>query len=122
LQAGANGCVARDDPVGDLARAVIAAGRGEIVLPPAIAARALLVLARGGPTTDTLIEPLSDREVEVLRLLADGHTNKDIAQALLISVRTVEAHLRSIYGKLNVRSRTEAVLWAVRRGYGPQDR
>lgn len=122
LQAGANGCVARDDPVGDLARAVIAAGRGEIVLPPAIAARALLVLARGGPTIDTLIEPLSDREMAVLRLLADGHTNKDIAQALLISVRTVEAHLRSIYGKLGVRSRTEAVLWAVRRGYGPQDR
>jgi DNA-binding NarL/FixJ family response regulator len=122
LQAGVNGCVARDDTVGDLARAVIAAGRGEIVLPPTIAARALAALARGSLATDPLTEPLSDRETEVLHLLAHGYTNKDIAQALLISVRTVEAHLRSIYGKLNVRSRTEAVLWAVRRGYGPQDR
>jgi DNA-binding NarL/FixJ family response regulator len=122
LQAGANGCIARDGTVGDLARAVLAAGRGELVLPPAIAARALMVLARGRPTTDTLIEPLSDREGEVLRLLASGHTNKDIAQALLISVRTVEAHLSGTYGKLGVRSRTEAVLWAVRHGYGAQDR
>ncbi len=122
LQAGVNGCVARDEAVGDLARAVIAAGRGEIVLPPAIAARALAALARGGLATDPLTEPLSDRETEVLHLLAHGYTNKDIAQTLLISVRTVEAHLRSIYGKLGVRSRTEAVLWAVRCGCGPQDR
>ena len=67
---------------------------------------------------DELIEPLSDREMEVLRLLAQGLTNKAIAQSLILSVRTVEAHLRSIFGKLGVHSRTEAALWAVKHGYG----
>lgn len=127
LQAGATGCVSRDDSKGDLARAIIAAGRGEIVLPPVIAARALAALARGEPiggpqgerSCDGLAEPLSDREVEVLRSLARGFTNKDIAQTLFLSVRTVEAHLRSIYGKLSVRSRTEAALWAIKHDYAP---
>lgn len=69
---------------------------------------------------DRLIEPLSEREADVLRLLAQGLTNKDIAQTLILSVRTVEAHLRSVYGKLGVRSRTEAALWAVKHGYNPE--
>ncbi len=129
LQAGATGCVSRQDSVGDLARAVIAAGRGEIVLPPAIAARALAALARGESVgtpspkvpAGALVEPLSEREIDVLRLLAHGLTNKDIAQTLILSVRTVEAHLRTIYGKLGMRSRTEAALWAVKHGYGPEE-
>jgi DNA-binding NarL/FixJ family response regulator len=49
-------------------------------------------------------------------------TNKDIAQSLILSVRTVEAHLRNIFGKLGVRSRTEAALWATKHGYGLEDR
>jgi DNA-binding NarL/FixJ family response regulator len=121
LQAGANGFLTRDEPVADLARALIAAGRGEIVLPPEIAARALAALARGAALSQNQIEPLSDREEEVLRLLAQGLTNKDIAQTLILSVRTVEAHLRSIFGKLAVRSRTEAALWAIRHGYASSD-
>src|SRR3972149_5050070 len=115
LQAGATGCVSRDDSVGDLARAVIAAGRGGIVLAPAVATRGPAAGAGG------LIEPLSEREAEVLRALAQGLTNKDIAQTLILSVRTVEAHLRGIYGKLDVHSRTEAALWAVKHGYSPQE-
>ena len=118
LQAGATGVVSREERVPDLARGLIAAGRGEVVLPPAIAARALAALARGGRTEVGLVESLSEREAEVLRLLAHGLTNKDIAQTLLLSVRTVEAHLRNIYGKLGVASRTEAVLWAIRHGHG----
>ncbi len=121
LQAGGTGCVSRDDSVGDLARAIIAAGRGEIVLPPALAVRALAALARGEPVAAGLVEPLSEREAEVLRLLAQGLTNKDIAQTLILSVRTVEAHLRSVFGKLGVRSRTEAALWAVNHGYGRRE-
>ena len=121
LKAGATGCISRDESVGDLARAIIAAGRGEIVLPPLVAMQALTALARGEPIGPTgLIEPLTDREVEVLRLLAQGLTNKDIAQTLILSVRTIDAHLRSIFAKLNVRSRTEAALWATRHGYGPE--
>lgn len=119
LQAGASGCISRDETPGDLARAIIAVGRGEIALPPHIAGRALAALARGEPVGDDgLIEPLSEREIEVLNLLAQGLTNKDIAQTLILSVRTVEAHLRNIFGKLGVRSRTEAALWAVKHGYG----
>jgi DNA-binding NarL/FixJ family response regulator len=119
LKAGATGCLSRDAAVSDLARAIIAVGRGEIVLPPAIAARALLALARGEPIgSEDLIEPLTDREVEVLRLLGQGLTNKDIAQTLTLSVRTIDAHLRGIFAKLDVHSRTEAALWAVKHGYG----
>ncbi|MCB0155853.1 MAG: response regulator transcription factor [Anaerolineae bacterium] len=120
LQAGVTGCLTRDAPVADLARAIIAVGRGEIALPPAIAGRALAALARGEASSDGLIEPLSERESEVLHLLAQGLTNKDIAQTLILSVRTVEAHLRNIFGKLGVHSRTEAALWAAKHGYGPE--
>lgn len=120
LQAGASGCLSRDDSVSDLVRAIVAAGRGEIVLPPSLAARALTALARGGTFEPDQAAVLSERETDVVRLLGQGLTNKDIAQSLILSVRTVEAHLRNIYGKLGVRSRTEAALWAVRHGYGSE--
>ena len=121
LQAGATGCISRDEPVAELARAIIAVGRGEIALPATITGRALAAMARGETVGETLIEPLSDRETEVLRLLAQGQTNKDMAQTLILSVRTIEAHLRNIFGKLGVTSRTEAALWATKHGYGPDD-
>ncbi|KAA3644002.1 MAG: DNA-binding response regulator [Chloroflexi bacterium] len=118
MQAGVTGFVSRDAPVSELARAMIATGRGEMWLPPSIAGKALAALARGEHSPqDDLVEPLSERETDVLRLLVKGMANKDIAQTLILSVRTVEAHLRSVYGKLGVHSRTEAALWAVRNGY-----
>ena len=117
LQAGAAGCLVREAAVADLVRGIIAAGRDEIVLPPEWATKVLVALARGDgvkwPSTPTLTE----REQDVLHLLAQGMTNKDIAQTLFLSVRTIEAHLRNIYGKLDVTSRTEAVLWAVQHDY-----
>jgi DNA-binding NarL/FixJ family response regulator len=116
LKAGATGCLSRDATVSDLARAIIAAGRGELVLPPSIATQALLALVRGEPIEAGPIEPFTDREVDVLRLLGQGLTNKDIAQTLILSVRTVDAHLRSIFAKLGVHSRTEAALWMVKHG------
>ncbi len=64
----------------------------------------------------TLIEPLSDRELDVLRLLADGQTNREIAQALCVSVNTVKTHLKNIYGKLGVSSRREAAVKAKKLG------
>lgn len=118
LQAGATGCISRDASVADLARAIIAVGRGELSLPPEVAGRALSMLARGESPSTSLVEPLTGRERDVLSLLALGYSNKDIAQTLFLSVRTVEAHLRNIYGKLGVRSRTEAALWAVQQGQG----
>lgn len=120
LQSGVSGCLVRDATPAELSRAIIATGRGEIVLPPLIAARALAALAGGKTSHITSAAELTGREIEVLALLAQGMTNKDIAQMLFLSVRTIEAHLRSIYVKLNVASRTEAVLWAVKNGFAPQ--
>lgn len=116
LKAGVIGCLPADSPTADLIRALVAVGRGEIALPSSIAARALAELARPAGPDRRATDELSEREREVVDLLVQGRTNKDIAQALFLSVRTVEAHLRSIYAKLDVRSRTEAVLWAISQG------
>lgn len=122
LQAGTTGFIHQDASVPDLARALIAVGRGEIVLPPDSASQVMFTLARGGEQSERPLDNLTDREKEVLALLAQGSTNKDIAQTLILSVRTVEAHLRNIYGKLQVASRTEAAVWAVNHGFTPKDR
>lgn len=122
LQAGATGFIDRNASAPDLARAVIAVARGEIVLPPAKASQVMLALARGGVQPERPLDNLTDREKEVLTLLAQGLTNKDIAQTLILSVRTVEAHLRNIYGKLQVASRTEAAIWAVNHGFVSENR
>ena len=78
-------------------------------------------MARGEGVGNAPQISLTEREQKVLDLLAKGLTNKDIAQTLILSVRTVEAHLRNIYSKLDVGSRTEAVLWAVDQGFGLND-
>lgn len=118
LRAGGTGLISRDSSVSDLSRAIIAASRGEIVLPPELATQVLFALARGERKLEAPGDNLTEREQEVLSLLAKGFTNKDIAQTLILSVRTVEAHLHNIYSKLEVASRTEAALWAVNHGYG----
>ncbi len=119
LKAGASGVLARNASVPDLVSALIAVGRGEFVLPPTHASAVLAGLIAGKTAADRpAVEALTEREMDVLELLAEGLTNKAIAQSLFISVRTVEAHLRNVYGKLGVNSRTEAVLWAVEHGYG----
>lgn len=117
LRAGATGCLSRNASIPELALALIAVARGEIVLPPELAIQALTALTHSKQDQVQPGESLSEREIDVLRLLAQGLSNKDIAQTLFLSVRTVEAHLRNIYSKLAITSRTEAVLWAVNHGY-----
>jgi DNA-binding NarL/FixJ family response regulator len=113
IRAGAMGVVRRDDTLAVLVSGLVAAARGELVLPGLLAPEVLAQLM--GDSAETAnSSSLSPREADVLRLLAQGMTNKHIAQELLLSVRTVEGHLRTIYDKLGVTSRTEAVLWAVR--------
>lgn len=115
IRAGAVGVVSRDGTPAELVSGLVATARGELVLPGPLAPEVLAQLMgdRGETASSSSLSP---READVLRLLAQGMTNKHIAQELLLSVRTVEAHLRAIYDKLGVASRTEAVLWAVRYG------
>jgi DNA-binding NarL/FixJ family response regulator len=116
LQAGALGYLPKTVDLDELLEAIRAVARGESVLPPAIAAVVVRHVA-GKPPPEERENPLTDREMEVLRLAAQGLTNYNIAQSLYISVRTVEAHLTHIYSKLGVSSRTEAVVRAMQESW-----
>ncbi len=113
LDVGAGGFVLESSPIEQLLDAIRQAARGEVYLPPELAQQVIASLGGKVPHQPTLVEPLTDREREVLRLLAQGLSNKGIAQMLYVSVRTIEGHLTNIYSKLQVRSRTEAALWAI---------
>ena len=105
VRAGAKGYLLKDVGVGELREAIRAVAAGGSAFSPAIAAKLAGGVLRGGPAA----ERLTARELDVLRRLATGATNKEIAVALGISENTVESHLRGIYGKLDVRGRTEAL-------------
>jgi DNA-binding NarL/FixJ family response regulator len=118
LQAGASGYVLKTADSGELVNAVEAVFRGESALDPAVAQKVVQQLTSGRPLgAQATTEPLTEREIEVLRLAAKGLTNKAIGQALGISDRTVQGHLANIYGKLGVGSRTEAVTEALKQGW-----
>jgi DNA-binding NarL/FixJ family response regulator len=116
LEAGAMGYLPKTASLDELLEAIRTVARGESVLPPTVAAVVVRHLA-GKEASDKPTQPLTDRELEVLRLAAQGLTNYEIAQQLYISVRTVEAHLTHAYNKLGVSSRTEAVVYAIRQGW-----
>ena len=116
LKAGATGYLSKTADLGELLEAIRAVVRGESVLPPTVASVVVRYLA-GEEGIEEDHSPLTDREMEVLALVAGGFTNRDIAQQLCISVRTVEAHLTHIYNKLGVCSRTEAVVRAMQQGW-----
>ncbi|NLD45052.1 MAG: response regulator transcription factor [Chloroflexi bacterium] len=119
LEAGADGYLLKTSSGQELARAIRRVYRGQSVLDPQITGRVVeQVTARRPPRADaTMVEALSERELEVLQVVAAGKSNKEIADRLSISVYTVQVHLRNIYGKLGVASRTEAVTVALRRGW-----
>ena len=110
IEAGATGYLLKDAPRDELFRAVRAAARGEAVLAPSVAAR--LIGHLRGPAK----EPLSQRELEVLRLVAHGTTNREAAAKLFISEATVKTHLLHVYAKLGVNDRAAAVAAAFERG------
>jgi DNA-binding NarL/FixJ family response regulator len=118
LQAGASGYILKTAGSNELVQAVRAVRRGESALDSAVTQKVVQQLTTGRPLgAQAAVEALTNREVEVLRLVAKGLTNKAIGQALGISDRTVQGHLANIYGKLDVSSRTEAVTEALRHGW-----
>lgn len=114
LQAGANGYLLKTASSDELIQAVHGIAEGETALSPAIAKKLVQRAAGGGQAPDEPVEPLTERELEVLRLAGRGLGNKQIGATLTISDRTVQGHLANIYAKLHVSTRTEAVLFAVR--------
>jgi DNA-binding NarL/FixJ family response regulator len=111
MRAGAIGYLLKDTRADELCRAIKAAAAGQVQLSAQVAAR----LVREIPAPQDP-DPLTDREIEVLRQLAQGKSNKEIAAALVIAEKTVRTHVSNILAKLGVASRTQAALHAVRSG------
>ena len=125
LRAGAAGYLLKDTPSDKLAEAIRTVARGDSFLQPSIAAKVVAEFARlsvlppkpqAMPAPPALVEPLSERELAILRYLSRGDSNKEIATALYLSEGTVKNHITNILGKLGVRDRTQAALVARERG------
>jgi DNA-binding NarL/FixJ family response regulator len=112
LEAGASGYLLKDAEAEDVAAAVRSAVRGDVHLDPAVA-RELAKSLRAPKESAVALTP---REVEVLRLVADGRSNREIARILSLSERTARTHVSNILAKLGLASRTQAALWAHREG------
>jgi DNA-binding NarL/FixJ family response regulator len=116
LRAGAVGYLLKDVSSARLVEALLAAARGESVLQPSVAARVVARFASlpddAPPRPQPLVVPLSDRELEVLRLVAEGASNREIAAALFLAEGTVKNHVTNVLAKLGARDRTQAALRA----------
>ena len=119
LEAGAAGYLLKNVRGSQFIDAIRAVNSGESVLDPTIARRVIerLISPASSRSETQTSEPLSGRELDILKLAAKGISNKDIADQLFLSPRTVQAHLGHIFNKLGVASRTEAVLYGLRRGW-----
>ena len=113
LEAGATGYVLKDAEAEEVARAVRAAYAGETHLDPAVARLLAERMRNRKAPADELAEPLTDREKDVLRLLGQGMSNKEIGATLFITERTARTYVSNILGKLGLASRTQAALYAV---------
>ena len=120
IRAGARGYLLKTVDAADLIAAIEAVHRGDYLIDPIIAARVLSELRQGMPELPP-VEPLTESEMAVLRLVAQGVDNQDIAQSLNNSVYTVANRLRTIYEKLHVTNRTQAALYALRQGWAALD-
>ena len=115
IRAGARGYLLKDSGPEELVQAVRQVHRGESSLHPSIARKVLRELAKP-MQRDPEVDTLTEREIEVLQLVAEGHSNRDIAEQLTISEATVRTHVSNILAKLNLGSRTQAALYALRTG------
>ena len=122
IQAGARGYLLKDALPDELVRAIRVVAAGESLLQPAVAAKVLdklsaLMGGEGEATPRAATPQLTDRELEILTLLAGGARNRDIAEALFISERTVKVHVANLMDKLEAKTRTEAVARAIQLGF-----
>ena len=119
VMAGACGYLLKDSSIGQLLAGIRAAAAGESLISPQIAAKLLQRLRAGGAdeaAAETIRAELSDRELEVLRLIANGKDNAEIAKELFISPKTVKNHISNILMKLQIDNRIQAAVYAVRSG------
>lgn len=120
IKAGAISYLLKDVSPLELARAVRAAKRGEAVLHPEVAAKLMQEFSTPRPSEQEN-ESLTEREMDVLRLIARGHSNREIADALVISEKTVKTHVSNILSKLHLADRTQAAIYALRQRLVPMD-
>jgi two-component system NarL family response regulator len=113
IRAGAKGYLLKDVPRQELCRAIRLVNQGQSMVQPDLTARLFDLLAQGGPKNEVVF---TERELEVLKLLARGDRNKEIATKLNISENTVKGHVTSIMQKYNVTDRTQAAIQAVQKG------
>lgn len=113
VQAGALGYLLKDSSPDDLFHAIHSVHQGKMALPQEL----LLTLMQPQPTAPAALEQLTDREIDVLKLLTQGYSNKEIARALAISVTTVRTHISSLLSKLGFTNRTQLALYAAEHGF-----
>jgi len=116
VQAGALSCLLKDIDADALADTLRKAARGEAVLHPRVAAKLMDTLRRGGEPGGEALQSLSQREREVLTLMAEGFSNLQIAERLGIGEKTVKTHVSNVLSKLNVNDRTQAAVYAWKNG------
>jgi len=116
LQAGAISYLLKDVKAAELVEAIRKASKGEATLHPRVASRLIKQFSRGEPDRSTPFTELTDREVEVLTLIARGFTNQKIADELVISIGTVKGHVSNILSKLHLADRTQAAVYAWQEG------
>jgi NarL family two-component system response regulator LiaR len=120
IKAGALGYLLKDSEPNELVQAILQVYRGESSLSPVIARKVLQEISRPSDR-DLSADPLTEREVEILQHIAKGESNREIAEALVLSEATVRTHVSNILGKLHLASRTQAALYALRKGLAPLD-
>jgi DNA-binding NarL/FixJ family response regulator len=122
IRAGALSYILKHVSAEELVEAVRKAARGEVVMSPQVAARVMRELRQGADAKQALDTDLSERELEVLRLIAEGRSNSEIAEELVISEHTVKRHVSNILSKLHLADRTQAAVYAWREGMVDKDR
>jgi two-component system NarL family response regulator len=116
LQAGGKGYILKDADPDSMLRAIRAVAHGESLLGPTIAEKLMRQFSALPGKQKPLFDDLTPRELEVLQLIAEGQCNKDIAKALVISEKTVKNHINNIFSKLHIYDRSQAMLYAIRKG------